>query len=319
MNIIVLKKDSKNKNYLRREIFVKGKTTEVGDIDLKDIPLYKKGKVRNVYDLKDKLLIVASDRISAFDYILPSLIPFKGAVLNQISLFWFDYLKDIVDNHLLESRVDKYPVDLQKYEDILSQRSILVKKSKLIPLECVVRGYLAGSGWKEYKEMQSICGVKLPKGLAESDKLPEPIFTPSTKAEEGHDENITHQQVIDLVSKGTFDFLKEKSIALYLKAEKYAKDKGIIIADTKFEFGFDGKKIILIDEALTPDSSRFWDIKEYSVGISPPSYDKQFVRDYLETLNWDKTPPAPELPEEIVNRTSEKYLQSLRMITGKEL
>ena len=293
---------------------------EIGDIQLPEVPLFKKGKVRNVYDLEEKLLLVSSDRISAFDYILPSLIPLKGIILTQISLFWFDFLKDIIPNHLIAAEVDDYPEQLKKYKDILNKRSILVEKTKLIPIECVVRGYISGSGWKEYQKTSSICSIELPKGYEESCKLAEPIFTPSTKAEEGHDENINHKQTIDLVGKAIFDIIQEKSIALYSKAEALAKEKEIIIADTKFEFGINRNgKVILIDEASTPDSSRFWDQDQYRVGISPLSYDKQFVRNYLLSINWAQKPPVPELPQEIIEKTTDKYLTAYRKITGKEL
>lgn len=283
-----------------------------------DVEFFKRGKVRDVYDLKDKLLIISTDRISCFDVVLPTCIPHKGEVLTQLSLFWFDFTKNIVPNHFICAKLNDFPKGLHKYKDILNGRSMLVKKAKPIPVECVVRGYLSGSGWKEYQESQSICGIKLPKGLQESDKLPEPIFTPATKEDVGHDINVTQEFVEKELGKDITQKLKEISLALYNKASQYAESKGIIIADTKFEFGiFDGK-IILIDEVLTPDSSRFWPKDEYSPGSSQPSFDKQFVRDYLETLDWNKTPPAPNLPKEIVKKTSEKYLQALKMLVGKK-
>jgi len=282
-----------------------------------DIELFKRGKVRDVYALQDKLLVVSTDRISCFDVVLPTCIPGKGEVLTQLSLFWFNLTKDIVDNHFISADVSKYPKELHKYSDILKGRSMLVKKAQGLPVECVVRGYLSGSGWAEYRKSRSICGIKLPEGLRESDKLPEPIFTPSTKEDVGHDINVSQEYVENQLGKGVTDKLKELSIAIYKKASQYAETKGIIIADTKFEFGMYDGKIILIDEVLTPDSSRFWPKDQYKPGGGQPSFDKQFVRDYLETLTWDKTPPGPELPDEIVQKTRQKYLQAFTMISGK--
>lgn len=282
-----------------------------------DVTLFKKGKVRDVYDLKDKLLVVSTDRISCFDVVLPTCILHKGEILTQLSLFWFNLTKGIVDNHFISADVSEYPKELHKYSKILNGRSMLVKKAKALPVECVVRGYLSGSGWKEYQKSQSICGIKLPAGLRESDKLPEPIFTPSTKEEVGHDINVSQEYVEKQIGKSVTDKLKELTIAIYKKASLYAESKGIIIADTKFEFGIYEEKIILIDEVLTPDSSRFWPKDQYKPGGPQPSFDKQFVRDYLETLTWDKTPPGPELPDEIVQKTSQKYLQALTMISDK--
>lgn len=282
-----------------------------------DIELFKRGKVRDVYDLKDTLLVVSTDRISCFDIVLPTGIPSKGEVLTQLSLFWFDLTKDIVANHFISADVSQYPKELRKYKDVLNGRSMIVKKAKTIPVECVVRGYLSGSGWKEYQQNRSICGIKLPSGLRESGKLPEPIFTPATKEDVGHDINVSQEYVENELGKDTTAKLKQLSIALYNKASRYAESKGIIIADTKFEFGMHENNIILIDEVLTPDSSRFWPKDEYKQGGPQPSFDKQFVRDYLETLDWDKTPPAPDLPEKIIKKTSEKYLQALKMLTGK--
>jgi len=276
--------------------------------------LFKRGKVRDVYDLEDKLLIISTDRISCFDVVLPTCIPFKGKVLTQLSLFWFEFTKDIVPNHFITAKIDDFPSDLHKYKDILEGRSMLVKKAKPIPVECVVRGYLSGSAWKEYQKTQSICGIKLPKGLREADKLPEAIFTPATKEEVGHDMNVTEKFVEEELGKEITQKLKEISLAIYNKASIYAESKGIIIADTKFEFGIYEGEIILIDEVLTPDSSRFWPKEGYKPGGPQPSFDKQFVRDYLESISWDKNPPAPELPEEIVKKTSEKYLQVLKML-----
>jgi phosphoribosylaminoimidazole-succinocarboxamide synthase len=287
------------------------------DIDLPGIKAFKKGKVRNVFDLGDSLLLVASDRISAFDSVMPNGIPDKGAILTQISLFWFDFTKKIIKNHIIESDVNKYPKQLLPFKEKLARRSVIGKKAELIPIECVVRGYLSGSGWKDYQKTQSICGIKLPAGLKESAKLPEPIFTPTTKAEQGHDLNVTFEQVVDQVGKTTADTIKEKTIKAYQACTEYADKKGIIIADTKFEFGFVGSEIIIIDEMLTPDSSRFWPKDLYKVGQSQPSYDKQFLRDWLESIGWNKEPPAPKLSEEVIQKTREKYLEAYTKLTGK--
>lgn len=287
--------------------------------EFEDLKLFRRGKVRDVYDLGDKLLIVSTDRISCFDVVLPCGIPDKGKVLTGLSEFWFDSIKEIIPHHLITTDVDKYPLYLKKYKSDLAGRSMLVLKTQPLPVECVVRGYLSGSGWKEYQTKQSVCGISLPKGLRESDKLPEPIFTPSTKAEFGHDQNVNQGYVEDLVGVDLAASLKKISIAVYRRASDYALQKGIIIADTKFEFGLDNGRLMIIDEALTPDSSRFWPLDEYQPGKVCPSFDKQFVRDYLETLNWDKTPPAPALPEEIINKTREKYLDAYSQLTGKEL
>jgi phosphoribosylaminoimidazole-succinocarboxamide synthase len=284
-----------------------------------DLKLFKRGKVRDVYDLGDKLLIISTDRISCFDVVLPCAIPYKGNVLTGLSSFWFDFIRDIVPNHFITSDVEKYPSELKKYQQQLRGRSMLVLKTKPLPVECVVRGYLSGSGWKEYKEKQSVCGIKLPVGLLESDKLPEVIFTPSTKADVGHDMNVTQEYVEKSAGRDIADKLKKISIAIYQKASDYALTRGIIIADTKFEFGIYDNKIILIDEVLTPDSSRFWPKDEYKPGKAQPSFDKQFVRDYLETLTWNKTPPAPKIPDEIIQKTAQKYLEAYRRLTGKEL
>jgi len=291
----------------------------ISSVELKEFKLFKKGKVRDVYDLDDRLLVISTDRISCFDVILPTCIPNKGAILTQLSVFWFEFTRDIIPNHLITTNLDDFPEKLKKYEDVLKGRSMLVKKAAPFPFECVVRGYLSGSGWKEYAENQTVCEIKLPKGLKESDKLPKPIFTPATKAEEGHDINVSQEYMEKEIGADITERLKEISIALYNKAARFAEGCGIIIADTKFEFGKIDDKIILIDEALTPDSSRFWPKDRYKPGKDQPSFDKQFVRDYLETLDWDKTPPAPKLPKEIVNRTAEKYLQALRMITERDL
>ncbi len=284
-----------------------------------EIELFKRGKVRDVYDLKDKLLVVSTDRISCFDVVLPTCIPHKGEVLTKLSLFWFELAKDVVPNHLITAEVNDYPAELSKYRDGVKGRSMLVKKAKPIPVECIVRGYLSGSGWKEYQQSQSICGIKLPSGLKESDKLPEPIFTPSTKEDVGHDINVSQDFVEKELGREITSKLKDISVAIYKKASEHAAAKGVIIADTKFEFGMYENQLILIDEILTPDSSRFWPKDEYKPGGPCPSFDKQFVRDYLEKLDWDKTPPAPKLPEKIVKKTSEKYLQALKMITAKNI
>jgi len=284
-----------------------------------DLKLFKRGKVRDVYDLDDKLLIVSTDRISCFDVVLPSGIPYKGEVLNQLSCFWFGFIRDIIPNHLITSDIDKYPQQLQKYRSQLLGRSMLVVKSQPLPVECVVRGYLSGSGWKEYKEKRSVCGVELPCGLLESDKLSRLIFTPATKEDVGHDVNVTQEYIERKIGKDIASKLKEISIAVYKKASAYAEDRGIIIADTKFEFGIYGNNLILIDEALTPDSSRLWPKDKYQPGGPQPSFDKQFVRDYLDGLDWDKNPPAPGLPDEIIEKTSQKYLQAYRKFTGQEL
>ena len=291
-------------------------------MDLADVPLLKEGKVRNVYDLGDKLLFVASDRISAFDVIMSNGIPDKGKILNLISDFWFDYMKDVIENHRITTDIDQIvsaDERLKPYRDMLDKRSMLVKKAVPLTVECIVRGYISGSGWKDYKKTGMICGIKLPEGLKESDKLENPIFTPSTKADEGHDINITQEEARKELGDEVFDTIKQKSIEIYSRARDYAGTKGIIIADTKFEFGKVGDEIILIDEVLTPDSSRFWPKDDYEPGRSQKSFDKQFVRDYLETLDWDKTPPGPELPDDIVEKTREKYLQAYKILTGKQL
>ncbi len=277
------------------------------------------GKVRDMFDLGDALLIVTSDRISAFDVVLPVGIPNKGKVLNQLSLFWFKFLKGTTANHLITGDVMKMPAEVRRHRDVLAGRSMLVKKAKPFPVECVARGYLIGSGWKDYQATGEVCGIRLPKGLKQASKLPEPIFTPSTKAEVGHDMNIGFDQVVQAVGKKTADELRRRTLAIYAKGAAYAETKGIILADTKFEFGAVGDEIILIDEVLTPDSSRFWPKSSYNVGISPPSFDKQFVRDWLESIKWDKKPPAPELPVDVARKTSEKYVEAYKLLTGKKL
>jgi phosphoribosylaminoimidazole-succinocarboxamide synthase len=288
----------------------------IGDIEIPGLPLFRKGKVRNVFEVGDKLLIVATDRISAFDWVLPSLIPYKGKVLTQLSKYWFDFVALVVPNHLLATEAKDFPPVLAPYAGLLAKRSMLVKRTQVVPIECVVRGYLSGSGWKEYKTTGKICGIKIPKGLRESDRLEEPIFTPSTKAEKGHDVNISFKDVQKEIGRELAGKIRETSLELYKKASLYAVSKGIIIADTKFEFGLDGDELVLIDEIFTPDSSRFWPLSLYEPGRSQPSLDKQFVRDYLETTTWNKNTPPPELPGEIVARTSQKYLEIYKVLTG---
>jgi len=297
-------------------------TKTVLSLDIKDVKLFKRGKVREVYDLGDELLFVVTDRISAFDVIMANGIPEKGKVLNNISAFWFDFTSDIVENHMITIDIDEIIAaepGLEPYREALEGRTMLVKKAEPIDVECIVRGYISGSGWKDYRKTGAVCGIKLPEGLKQSGKLPEVIFTPSTKAEEGHDINISQEVARQQLGDETFEYLKSTSIAIYEKARDHAASKGIIIADTKFEFGRIGDKIILMDEALTPDSSRFWPSDDYEPGRPQKSFDKQFVRDYLETLDWDKTPPGPELPEDIVQKTTEKYRQAYSILTGREL
>lgn len=284
------------------------------ETNLENVQLLKRGKVRDVYDLGNELLIVATDRISAFDVILPNGIPNKGEVLTQISLFWFDRTKDIIQNHIISGDFNNYPDKLKKFEDILKKRSMLVKKTKPILIECIVRGYISGSGWKEYLETGKICGIDLPKNLKESQKLPEPIFTPSTKAEEGHDININFDQMSKMIGKDLAEKIQKVSIDIYLEASKYALEKGIIIADTKMEFGIYNNELMLIDELLTPDSSRFWLMSTYKEGAPQDSFDKQIVRDYLLTLDWDKTYPGPKLPNNIIDKTSSRYKEILKML-----
>ena len=286
--------------------------------DLPGLNMFRKGKVRDVYDLGENLLIVATDRISAFDVIMPNGITDKGRILTAMSLFWFEFTEDIIDNHLIAHDVDDFPAELHQFREILEGRSMLVKKTGPLPVECVARGYIAGSGWKDYQETGAICGIDLPSGLKQAEKLPESIFTPATKADEGHDENISFDQAAAILGKETAAFLKETTIRIYEKARDYAAGRGIIISDTKFEFGATSDGLILIDEILTPDSSRFWPADKYETGISPPSFDKQFVRDYLEGLTWDKTPPAPELPDDIVEGTRQKYLEAYELLTGEK-
>ena len=287
-------------------------------VDLPGIKKLSSGKVREVFDLGDTLLFVVTDRISAFDVILPDPIPDKGAVLNQLSAFWFKRF-DKIDNHFVTAEFDEFPKNLQPFREQLAGRSMIVRKTQPLPVECVVRGYLAGSGWKEYQQSQSVCGIKLPAGLQLASQLPEPIFTPATKAEEGHDENIDMERCGQILGSEMAQRVKQLSLQIYSAGRDHAAQHGIIVADTKFEFGTVDGKLLLIDECLTPDSSRFWPRDEYDVGKSPPSFDKQFVRDYLETLDWDKTPPAPKLPREVIEKTSAKYREAFERLSGWEL
>jgi len=288
-------------------------------LDLPGVNKVKSGKVREMFDLGDYFLMVATDRISAFDCIMPNGIPRKGEVLTQLSHFWFDQMNAIVANHRLARSEEPLPPLLKPYESKLARRAMIVKKAQPLPVECVVRGYLAGSGWKEYQQSQTVCGIRLPAGLVESSELPEPIFTPATKAETGHDINISFEQAAQRIGAEAAEQVRALSVRIYVAARRYAQQRGILIADTKFEFGYYQGSLILIDEVLTPDSSRFWPAARYEPGRSQPSFDKQFLRDYLETLDWNKTPPAPELPLEIVTRTGDKYLEAYERLTGKEL
>jgi phosphoribosylaminoimidazole-succinocarboxamide synthase len=288
--------------------------------NIPDVPLLHRGKVRDIYDLGDSLLIVATDRISAFDVVLPTPIPDKGKILTKLTLFWLNFLKDIVENHLITANIDEYPEVLKKHRDVLEGRSMIVKKAKVFPVECIVRGYITGSAMKEYLKTGMVCGIPLPPGLKEADKLPEPIFTPSTKAEHGsHDVNITFEEMIKIVGKETAEALKELSLKLYKAASSYAEERGIIIADTKFEFGLHDGKVILVDEVLTPDSSRFWPKESYEPGKPQVSFDKQYIRDWLKNTGWKEGTPPPEIPTEVVEKTREKYLLALKVLTGEEL
>ena len=285
-------------------------------LDLPGVPKVRSGKVREMFDLGDRLLMVASDRISAYDVVMPNGIPRKGEVLTLFSHFWFDRAADLVPNHLLSKADEPLPEAVQSHADQIGRRAMVVKKAQPLAIECVVRGYLAGSGWKEYQTQGTVSGINLPDGLENSSQLPEPIFTPATKAEEGHDENISFDEAVNIVGKNVAEQARELSIKLYERGRHHAAEKGIIIADTKFEFGIFEGELILIDEVLTPDSSRFWPADLYAPGKSQPSFDKQFVRDYLETLDWDNTPPGPELPADIVQKTSEKYIEAYTRVTG---
>jgi phosphoribosylaminoimidazole-succinocarboxamide synthase len=292
----------------------------ISTTEFKNLNLKGRGKVRDIYDLGDRLLIVATDRMSAFDVVMPNSIPDKGKILTQLSIFWFDLTKDIVPNHVLSTQVEDYPKDCQPYQEMLRGRSMLVAKTEVLPVECVVRGYLSGSGWEEYRNTGEVCGIRLPKGLVESSKLEEPIFTPATKAELGlHDENITFERVEKIIGNDLAQRVKSLSMAVYKKARDFAEQRGILIADTKMEFGMKDGKLILIDELLTPDSSRFWPKNEYQPGGPQKSFDKQYLRDYLLSIRWDKKPPAPQLPEEIVQKTREKYLEAYERLVGKPL
>ncbi len=290
---------------------------------LEGLAPFRRGKVRDVYEIDGQLIIVATDRISAFDYVLGSAIPDKGKVLNQISAFWFGLTADIVPNHLLETDPDRYPPAARPHAAVLRGRSMLVRKTRALPIECVVRGYLVGSGWAEYRRTGSVCGIALPPNLREADRLPAPIFTPSTKAEAGHDQNITLEEAAALVGGDVARGVADLSIRLYERAAAYAEPRGIIVADTKFEFGLadeaGGERLLLIDEALTPDSSRFWPMSQYRPGGAQPSFDKQYVRDYLEQIHWNKQPPVPGLPDDVIQRTREKYVEAFRRLTGREL
>ncbi len=289
------------------------------ETNLPGIARHARGKVRDVYQVDGQLLIVATDRISAFDYILPTGIPDKGRVLTQLSIFWFDFLREITPTHFLTSNVAEYPESLRQFHDQLEGRSMLVKRAQMVEVECVARGYLAGSGWKEYRQQGTVCGIKLPPGLQDGSRLPEPIFTPSTKAQTGHDENISFDQMASMIGEDLSRRLRDLTLQIYTRAARYAETRGIIIADTKFEFGFVGSELVLGDEVLTPDSSRFWPAETYKPGGAQFSFDKQFVRDYLESIQWNKQPPAPPLPAEIAARTGEKYRQAYAALTGHEL
>lgn len=289
----------------------------INTVELPDITKFKSGKVREVFDLGDTLLFVATDRLSAFDCILPDPIPDKGKVLTQVSLFWFDFLAGICTNHVVTGDVDEFPEPLRVHGELLAGRSMIGVKAEVVPIECVVRGYLAGSGWKEYQQSQSVCGIGLPGGLELGSELPEPIFTPATKAESGHDENITQAQMQERAGEALGERLVATSLELYTTARDYARERGIILADTKFEFGLRDGELILIDEVLTPDSSRFWPVDEWEPGHIQPSFDKQYVRDYLETLDWDKTPPAPKLPPDVIAGTRARYVEAYERLTGQ--
>jgi phosphoribosylaminoimidazole-succinocarboxamide synthase len=287
--------------------------------ELAALTLHARGKVRDIYEAGDDLLFIASDRISAFDHVLGSGIPDKGRVLTQLSLFWFEFLRDVVANHVITANVDEYPEPIRFFGDQLRGRSMLVRRAEMFPVECVARGYLAGSGWKEYQETQSVCGIRLAAGLRESDPLPEPIFTPATKSSTGHDINISFEEMVNIIGNERANKLRDLTLWIYGLAVEHARTRGIIIADTKFEFGLIDGNIALADEVLTPDSSRFWPAENYKPGGPQVSYDKQFVRDYLESIHWDKNPPAPSLPRDVVMKTREKYVQAYRQLSGKEL
>jgi len=286
--------------------------------DLPDVEMARRGKVRDVYDLGDELLIVATDRVSAFDVVLPNGIPHKGSVLTQISRFWFERM-DVCSNHLISTDVASFPETLRRHADVLNGRSMLVRRAERVDVECVVRGYLIGSGWKDYQATGQVCGIELPKDMPLAGRIEEPIFTPASKSDDGHDENISFDTMVEMVGRDTAERLRDLSLKIYAEARAFAEQRGIIIADTKFEFGFIDGELALIDELLTPDSSRFWPADQYRSGVSPPSFDKQFVRDYLNEIDWDKNPPGPELPQRVVDATSAKYLQAYEQLTGDPL
>jgi phosphoribosylaminoimidazole-succinocarboxamide synthase len=290
------------------------------ETEFSDLTLYARGKVRDLYSVGESLLLVATDRISAFDHVLATGIPGKGQILTQLSLFWFDFLRDIVPNHLITADVREYPVELRRYKDELDGRSMLVKRARMFPVECVVRGYLSGSGWKDYLATGTVCGIPLAAGLQEADKVPEPIFTPATKSQDGeHDVNISYDEMALRVGAQSAERLRSLSLAVYKKASTYAEQRGLILADTKFEFGMHAEGIVLADEVLTPDSSRYWPTEAYQPGHQQPSFDKQYVRDYLESIRWNKQAPAPALPDDVVLHTQQKYLEAFRLLTGKSL
>lgn len=287
--------------------------------DLEGLKLHSRGKVRDIYDLDDKLLIITTDRISAFDSVMPNGIPGKGRVLNQLSMYWFKQTEGIVRNHVVTADVNEYPEELKKHSSVLAGRSMLVEKTSPLPIECVARGYLAGSGWKEYQKSQTVCGIELPEGLEESARLPEPIFTPATKAESGHDINISFEKAVEMVGEDVAGKVRDYTLQIYSMACRHVEAKGIIVSDTKFEFGLKDGELILIDEVLTPDSSRFWPAGEYEPGRSQKSFDKQYVRDFLEDIKWNKEPPAPQLPDDVVEETGRKYRQAYSIITGRDV
>lgn len=291
----------------------------VKESELKNVKKISRGKVRDIYDLGEKLLIVTTDRMSAFDHILPEPIPHKGMVLNHLSLFWFDMMKDLIPHHVAETDLSRYPEEIRNEENTLYGRSMIVHKAEPIKVECIVRGYITGSGWSGYRKSGEICGIALPEGLQESQKLEEPLFTPTTKADEGHDENITFEEMKNLIGSSTADKLKEISLSIYLRAREYAARHGIIIADTKMEFGIYRGEIIIIDELLTPDSSRFWPADRYETGRSQESFDKQYLRDWLTSSGWDKESVPPHLPEDVIAKTRSKYLEAYKLITGEDL
>ncbi len=291
----------------------------VTQTNLPGVTLKARGKVRDIYDLGDRLLLIASDRISAFDVVLPQPVPDKGKVLHQVSLFWFERFREMVPNHLVAGRVDEFPAELKAHRDVLAGRSALVRKAGMFPIECVARGYLSGSGWKEYKSNGTVCGIRLPAGLVESDRLPEPIFTPATKEESGHDINISFERAADIVGLEAATRLRDLTLSIYQSAAAYARERGIIIADTKFEFGVIDGEVAICDEMLTPDSSRFWPADKYRPGGAQPSFDKQFVRDWLESVKWDKNPPAPDLPQDVIDGTRARYVEALEILSGHGL